>query len=163
MVPLTKKAQQPHRWEYYQQEDITGTCLQGSRDYSSEELKVSWGGNTWFFRGNGSTNRAMVAHYGPVECARWLCPFFTSGSTQDLERENRELRQSLSMKEVIRRLTEIPKGIQDMWTRNQSSKKSSPTSKEQHLSPTPPVPSPKIIYRESEAHTPKLAHHYRTS
>lgn len=76
----------------------------------------------------------------------------------DLEKENRELRQSqLSMREEIRRLTEIQQGMQDMFMRSQSSQRSSPIAKQQYIAQTSPVPSPRTIYMESERPVPKPA------
>ncbi len=159
MVPFTQTAQQTHGREDYQLDDTTRACLQGSRDYSSEEgaeggtpdsLEVT-GPQTepWYLVTDQWSVQDDYTHSLPLDLRK---------TVHDLEKENRELRQSqLSMKEEIRQLTEIQQGMQDMLTRSQSSQRSSPTSKRQHLSPTPPVPSPRTIYREPQTHAPKLA------
>lgn len=68
----------------------------------------------------------------------------------DLERENRQLRQSQqSMKEEIRQLVEIQKGMQEMLMGNQPSPVR-PLPEQRPLAPSPPIPSPRTIYREPE-------------
>lgn len=68
----------------------------------------------------------------------------------DLERENRQLCQAKeTMKEEIGQLLEIQKGMQEMLMRNQTSL-ASPLPKPQPLARTPPLPSPRTVYRDIE-------------
>ncbi|RXN37457.1 guanine nucleotide-binding subunit alpha-12 isoform X2 [Labeo rohita] len=159
MVPFTQTAQQTDGKEDYHMDDTTGACFQGSRDYSSEEgaeggtpdsLEVTGPQIApWYLVTDQWSAQDDYTHSLPLDLRK---------TVHDLEKENRELRQSqLSMRQELRRLREIQQGMQDMLTRSQSSQRSSPTSKRQHSSPTPPVPSPRTIYKESQTHVPKPA------
>lgn len=112
-VPFTQTAQQTHGREDYQPDDTTGAFLQGSRDYSSEEgaegrtpdsLEVT-GPRTepWYLIRDQWSAQDDYTHSLPLDLHK---------TVHDFERENRELCQfQLSMREEIRRLTEIQQDV----------------------------------------------------
>lgn len=145
-------AQQPHGREEYQRSHSRMAQQQDISHYSSDEGSGrrtpdsiearSPQTEPWYLiKDQWSERDEYSSHSLPRESRERL---------HNLERENRQLRQSQqSMKEEIRQLLEMQKGMQELLTRNQPSQVP-PLPEQQPLAPSPPIPSPRTIYREPE-------------
>ncbi|KAL1272022.1 hypothetical protein QQF64_031038 [Cirrhinus molitorella] len=151
--------QQPHGREEYRHSRRRMAHQQDFSHYSSDEgsgrktpdsLEArSQQTEPWYLiKDQWSERDEHSSHSLPRESRERLC---------DLERENRQLRQTqVSMREEIRQLIEIQKGMQEMLMRNQSSPVH-PLHEQQPVAPSHPIPSPRTIYREPENPVPQPA------
>lgn len=157
-VPFRQIAQQTQGREDKQWDDTPIAHLQTSLDYRLEEGAESGTPDSLEVKSPQTEPWFLKDQWSAQDDYSYSLPLELHKTVHDLEKENRELRQSqLSMREEIRRLTEIQQGMQDMFMRSQSSQRSSPIAKQQYIAQTSPVPSPRTIYMESERPVPKPA------